>query len=504
MKKIVIGITGSIAAYKTCELISRLKKKNYNIEVIMTKNAAQFVTPLTFGALIHKPVLIDDFDETGYQIKHINIVKDADCFIIVPATANIIAKVAHGLADDVLSSAFLAATCPKIIAPAMNVHMYENTATQKNLDICKSYHIKIVEPEIGELACGYQGRGHLSDIEDLLDAIEYATSPHPLAGKHVLITAGPTQEPLDPVRFISNHSSGKMGYALAKVARQLGAHVTLISGPSSQRAPYEVDVIKIQSAQGMFKQVLSYFDFQDYVIMSAAVGDYRPLEYSNQKIKKKADEFYLKLGKNEDILSYIGKHKTKQTICGFAMETENVIENAQNKFFKKNCDLLVVNDLFEDGAGFKTDTNKVALITKNFVDYLDLMSKEDLAHIILEKLMGNDHVVAFVGDGINDAPVLARSDIGIAMGGVGSDVAIEAADVVLMSDDITSIAKAIQVSHYTNFILKENVTFTLLIKIGVLVLTLFGLTNMWMGVFADVGVTLIAICNSMRILYKKS
>ena len=359
MKKIVIGITGSIAAYKTCELISRLKKKNYNIEVIMTKNAAQFVTPLTFGALIHKPVLIDDFDETGYQIKHINIVKDADCFIIGP----------------------------KIIAPAMNVHMYENTATQKNLDICKSYHIKIVEPEIGELACGYQGRGHLSDIEDLLDAIEYATSPHPLAGKHVLITAGPTQEPLDPVRFISNHSSGKMGYALAKVARQLGAHVTLISGPSSQRAPYEVDVIKIQSAQGMFKQVLSYFDFQDYVIMSAAVGDYRPLEYSNQKIKKKADEFYLKLGKNEDILSYIGKHKTKQTICGFAMETENVIENALNKFFKKNCDLLVVNDLFEDGAGFKTDTNKVALITKNFVDYLDLMSKEDLAHIILEKLM---------------------------------------------------------------------------------------------------------------------
>ena len=326
MKKIVIGITGSIAAYKTCELISRLKKKNYNIEVIMTKNAAQFVTPLTFGALIHKPVLIDDFDETGYQIKHINIVKDADCFIIVPATANIIAKVAHGLADDVLSSAFLAATCPKIIAPAMNVHMYENTATQKNLDICKSYHIKIVEPEVGELACGYQGRGHLSDIEDLLDAIEYATYPHPLAGKHVLITAGPTQEPLDPVRFISNHSSGKMGYALAKVARQLGAHVTLISGPSSQRAPYEVDVIKIQSAQGMFKQVLSYFDFQDYVIMSAAVGDYRPLEYSNQKIKKKADEFYLKLGKNEDILSYIGKHKTKQTICGFAMETENVIE----------------------------------------------------------------------------------------------------------------------------------------------------------------------------------
>ena len=256
MKKVVIGITGSIAIYKTCEIISRLKKKNYDIEVIMTESATKFITPLTFGALIHKPVLVDDFDETGYQIKHINIVKEADCFIVVPATANVIAKIANGIADDVLTSSFLAATCPKIIAPAMNVHMYENTATQKNLDLCRSYGIKIVEPEIGDLACGYQGKGHLSDIEDILDAIEYMISPHPLQGKHVLITAGPTQESLDPVRFISNHSSGKMGYALARAARKLGAHVTLISGPSQLRAPYEVDIIKIQSAQGMFIIVL--------------------------------------------------------------------------------------------------------------------------------------------------------------------------------------------------------------------------------------------------------
>ena len=387
MKKVVIGITGSIAIYKTCEIISRLKKKNYDIEVIMTENATKFITPLTFGALIHKPVLVDDFDETGYQIKHINIVKEADCFIVVPATANVIAKIANGIADDALTSSFLAATCPKIIAPAMNVHMYENTATQKNLDLCRSYGIKIVEPEIGDLACGYQGKGHLSDIEDLLDAIEYMISPYPLQGKHVLITAGPTQESLDPVRFISNHSSGKMGYALARAARKLGAHVTLISGPSQLRAPYEVDIIKIQSAQGMFKQVLSYFDFQDYVIMAAAVGDYRPKEINDQKIKKKNERFDLELVKNEDILNDLGHHKTKQTICGFAMETENVIENAKNKFLKKNCDLLVVNDLFEEGAGFKTNTNKVALITKNFVDYLDLMSKDDLSNLILDKLI---------------------------------------------------------------------------------------------------------------------
>ena len=362
MKKVVIGITGSIAIYKTCEIISRLKKKNYDIEVIMTESATKFITPLTFGALIHKPVLVDDFDETGYQIKHINIVKEADCFIVVPATANVIAKIANGIADDVLTSSFLAATC-------------------------RSYGIKIVEPEIGNLACGYQGKGHLSDIEDILDAIEYMISPHPLQGKHVLITAGPTQESLDPVRFISNHSSGKMGYALARAARKLGAHVTLISGPSQLRAPYEVDIIKIQSAQGMFKQVLSYFDFQDYVIMAAAVGDYRPKEVNDQKIKKENERFDLELVKNEDILNYLGHHKTKQTICGFAMETENVIENAKNKFLKKNCDLLVVNDLFEEGAGFKTNTNKVALITKNFVDYLDLMSKDDLSDLILDKLI---------------------------------------------------------------------------------------------------------------------
>lgn len=386
MKKIIIGITGSIAIYKTCELISQLKKKNYDLEVIMTKNATQFINPLTFGSLINKPVFIDDFDETGYQIKHINIVKDASCFIIVPATANIIAKIAHGLADDALSSAFLAATCPKMIAPAMNVHMYENTATQKNIEICQSYGIHFIEPSIGHLACGYIGKGHLAAIDEIIDEMEYILSDHPLTGKHVLITAGPTQEAIDPVRYITNHSSGKMGYAIAKAARNLGAHVTLISGPTNLKKPLGVDFISVVSANEMFECIKEFMDYQDYVVMSSAVGDYRPITYSEQKIKKHDDHFTIELEKNPDILSYIGKNKTRQTVCGFAMETENVIENAKTKFNNKNCDLLVVNDLFEPGAGFQNDTNKVAFITKHFVDYLDLMSKEELAYKILEKL----------------------------------------------------------------------------------------------------------------------
>ncbi len=387
MKKIVIGITGSIAIYKTCDLISLLKKKNYDIEVIMTEHATKFINPLTFGSLIHKPILVDDFDDTGYQIKHINIVKDASCFIIVPASANIIAKIAHGLGDDALTSAFLAATCPKIIAPAMNVHMYENTATQKNIEICKSYDIHFVEPIDGPMACGYSGKGHIANLDDIVECIDYMTSSHPLKGKHILISAGPTLESIDPVRFISNHSSGKMGYALAKAARNLGGHVTLISGPVSLKIPYGVDFISIESAQDMYEAVKEFMDFQDYIIMAAAVGDYCPATYSETKIKKSDSHMFLDLQKNPDILSYIGQHKTKQTVCGFAMETDHVLENAQNKFSNKNCDLLVVNDLFEEGAGFKGDTNKVALITKHFVEYLDLMSKDDLSYRIIEKLM---------------------------------------------------------------------------------------------------------------------
>lgn len=387
MKKIIIGITGSIAIYKTCDLISQLKKKNYDIEVIMTENATRFINPLTFGSLIGKPVFTDDFDETGYQIKHIHIVENASCFIIVPATANIIAKIANGIADDPVSSAFLAATCPKIIAPAMNVHMYENTATQKNIEICRSYHIHFIEPAVGHLACGYEGKGHLAPLEDILEYIEYVTNEHPLKGKHVLVSAGPTQEALDPVRYITNHSSGKMGYAIAVAARNWGAHVTLISGPTNLKKPFGVDVIDVISANDMFERIKDFMDFQDYIIMSAAVGDYRPVSYSHHKIKKKDHEMVIQVEKNPDILAYLGQHKNRQTICGFAMETENVIDNAKKKFTEKNCDLIVVNDLFEDGAGFQNDTNKVALITKHFVDYLHLMSKEELAYRIIDKLI---------------------------------------------------------------------------------------------------------------------
>ena len=388
-KCVVLGVTGSIAAYKIANLASMLSKLHADIHVLMTQNATNFINPITFETLTGNKCLIDTFDRNfQFNVEHVSLAKKADVVLIAPASANVIGKLANGIADDMLTTTVMACKCKKIISPAMNTNMYENPIVQDNIAKLKRFGMQVIEPDVGLLACKDVGAGKMPSEDTLLDFIlQEILFEKDLTGKNVLVTAGPTMEAIDPVRFISNHSSGKMGYALAKVARQLGAHVTLISGPSSQRAPYEVDVIKIQSAQGMFKQVLSYFDFQDYVIMSAAVGDYRPLEYSNQKIKKKADEFYLKLGKNEDILSYIGKHKTKQTICGFAMETENVIENAQNKFFKKNCDLLVVNDLFEDGAGFKTDTNKVALITKNFVDYLDLMSKEDLAHIILEKLM---------------------------------------------------------------------------------------------------------------------
>ena len=386
MKKVVIGISGSIAVYKTCEVISRLKKKNYDIEVIMSENATKFVSPLTFGALINKPVLVDDFDDTGYMIKHINIVKDASCFVVVPASANVIGKIANGISDDALTSAFLAATCPKLIAPAMNCNMYDNLATQRNIERCLSYGIKFVDPSYGVLACGDTGRGKLADVEDIVEMIEYCTYDKPLHLRNVLITAGPTQEAIDPVRYITNHSSGKMGYALARSAFKLGAKVTLITGPTNLKVPYGVNVVHVTSANEMFEAVKKDIEYQDYVIMAAAVGDYRSKEIATNKIKKKDDNLTIELEKNYDILHYVGNIKTHQTLCGFAMETENVIENAKNKFIKKNCDLLVVNDLFEPGAGFKKDTNKVAFITKHFVDYQELMTKDQLSDFIIEKL----------------------------------------------------------------------------------------------------------------------
>ena len=287
MKTIVVGVSGSIAAYKVCDLLRALKKLDYDLEVIMTNNATKFISPLTIGALINKPVLLDDFDEEGYQIKHISYAKKADCFVIVPATANIIGKIANGICDDIVTSTFMAATCPKLIAPAMNVHMYENPITQNNIKILKEIGVMFVEPECGLLACGDVGKGKLASQEDIMEMMDYAMSPKPLLGKKICISAGPTQESIDPVRFITNHSSGKMGYALAKAAFCLGGDVTLVSGPTHLKTPYGIHVIDVITAHDMHKAIMDISSQQDMIIMSAAVGDYRIDNISSEKIKKR-------------------------------------------------------------------------------------------------------------------------------------------------------------------------------------------------------------------------
>ena len=386
-KKIVIGITGSIAAFKAIQLISDLNKMNYDLEVIMSEAATRFVTPLSIQSLTKKKVYVDIFDDDPEVITHIDIVKNADLFIIVPASANTIAKVAHGIADSMLTAAFLAATCPKLIAPAMNVHMYENPITTENINKCKDLGMIFIEPDNGLLACGDVGKGKLPSQDIIIDMIEYALSPKPLKGKKVLVTAGPTIESIDPVRYITNHSSGKMGYAIAKAAFHLGADVTLISGPTALKKPMGVNTIDILSADDMFNQCQQLFDEQDYVIKAAAVGDYSPIHYEQAKIKKHDSTMTLELKKNNDILAYLGKHKTHQKICGFAMETQDLIENATKKLMNKNCDMLVANHLKTEGAGFQGDTNVVTLLFKDHQKQLELMKKSDLAYIILNELM---------------------------------------------------------------------------------------------------------------------
>ena len=388
MKTIIVGISGSVAAYKTCDLVRALKKLNYDIEVIMTENATKFISPLTLGALINKPVLVDDFDDQGYQIKHISYAKKADCFIIVPATANIIGKIANGVCDDIVTSTFLAATCPKLIAPAMNVNMYDNLATQRNIERCKTYGIKFVEPGYGLLACGDVGRGKLADTDDIINMVEYCLSPKPLKHKRVLVTAGPTQEAIDPVRYITNHSSGKMGYALAKRAYQLGAKVTLISGPTDLRVPYGVEVINIKSARAMFEAVKESYEKQDYIIKAAAVGDYRVKEIATNKIKKHEDSLILEMVKNDDngisVPDYMDDNVSTKVVKIIQSYVEVI---NKDKFKRKNCDLLVANNLNENGAGFKKDTNKVTFISKNDVQSIELMSKDELSDLILKKLI---------------------------------------------------------------------------------------------------------------------
>ena len=389
-KRIVVGVSGGIAAYKACDLVSKLSKKDYEVKVILTKHAEKFVSKLTFEALCHNYVETDLFDESNEDpIAHITLAKWADLMIIVPATANIIAKVTHGISDDLLSTTFLACNKHKMICPAMNTQMYENPITQKNIQACKDLGYQILDPVVGHLACSDTGRGKMIEPADIVEAIDnYFNTSNKLSGKTVLISAGPTQEAMDPVRFISNHSSGKQGYAIAKAAKAMGANVILVSGPVQLEKIEGIQTIDVTSALDMFEAIKQNADKADYIIMAAAVSDYRPENIAEHKIKKSDDTIEMTFVKNPDILAYLGQCKTKkQIICGFAMETQDLDKNAKEKLEKKNCDMLIANNLFVSGAGFQTDTNIVSLLTKDSIEHLPKLSKEELGQKILETMM---------------------------------------------------------------------------------------------------------------------
>lgn len=389
-KRIVVGVSGGIAAYKACDLVSKLSKKDYEVKVILTKHAEKFVSKLTFEALCHNYVETDLFDESNEDpIAHITLAKWADLMIIVPATANIIAKVTHGISDDLLSTTFLACNKHKMICPAMNTQMYENPITQKNIQACKELGYQILDPVVGHLACNDTGRGKMIEPADIVEAIDnYFNTSNKLSGKTVLISAGPTQEAMDPVRFISNHSSGKQGYATAKAAKAMGANVILVSGPVQLEKIEGIQTIDVTSALDMFEAIKQNADKADYIIMAAAVSDYRPENIAEHKIKKSDDTIEMTFVKNPDILAYLGQCKTKkQIICGFAMETQDLDKNAKEKLEKKNCDMLIANNLFVSGAGFQTDTNIVSLLTKDSIEHLPKLSKEELGQKILETMM---------------------------------------------------------------------------------------------------------------------
>lgn len=389
-KRIVVGVSGGIAAYKACDLVSKLSKKDYEVKVILTKHAEKFVSKLTFEALCHNYVETDLFDESNEDpIAHITLAKWADLMIIVPATANIIAKVTHGISDDLLSTTFLACNKHKMICPAMNTQMYENPITQKNIQACKDLGYQILDPVVGHLACNDTGKGKMIEPADIVEAIDnYFNTSNKLSGKTVLISAGPTQEAMDPVRFISNHSSGKQGYAIAKAAKAMGANVILVSGPVQLEKIEGIQTIDVTSALDMFEAIKQNADKADYIIMAAAVSDYRPENIAEHKIKKNDDTIEMTFVKNPDILAYLGQYKTKkQIICGFAMETQDLDKNAKEKLEKKNCDMLIANNLFVSGAGFQTDTNIVSLLTKDSIEHLPKLSKEELGQKILETMM---------------------------------------------------------------------------------------------------------------------
>ena len=389
-KCVVIGVTGSIAAYKAASLASLLVKAGANVQVIMTRNATEFINPVTFETLTGRKCLTDTFDRNfEYKVEHISLAKEADVFVIAPATANVIAKIACGLADDMLTTTFLAAKCPKIVAPAMNTQMLENPVTQNNLNLCRKYGMTVLESAEGRLACGDCGKGKLPEPEYIFECIEHEIGwQKDLLGKKVLITAGPTREALDPVRYITNHSTGKMGYALAKVASARGAEVTLVSGPVNLEKPPFVRVENVVSAADMAPAVKACFAESDIVIKAAAVADYRPSSVSDHKIKKSDGDMAIPLERTEDILAYLGDNrKPGQTLCGFSMETQDMVENSRAKLIKKHVDLIVANNLKTPGSGFGTDTNVVTLIDSSGVKELPIMSKEDVASAVLDRII---------------------------------------------------------------------------------------------------------------------
>ena len=390
-KTVLLCVSGSIAAYKIAYLASALKKLKADVHVLMTRNATNFINPITFETLTGNKCLVDTFDRNfEFSVEHVSLAKAADVVLVAPASANVIAKLAHGLADDMLTTTVLACTCRKIISPAMNTRMFENPITQDNLKICEHYGMEVISPASGYLACGDTGAGKMPEPEVLLQyilkEIQYEKD---LKGKKILVTAGPTREAIDPVRYITNHSTGKMGYAIAKTAALRGADVTLVSGPAEVEPPMFVNFVPVVTAKDMFEAVTSRSDEMDAVIKAAAVADYRPKFVNTEKTKKKDGDMAIELERTDDILKWLGEHKKdSQFLCGFSMETEHMLENSRAKLKKKNLDMIVANNLKVAGAGFGTDTNVVTMIRENKETELPIMSKEEVAGAILDEIFG--------------------------------------------------------------------------------------------------------------------
>lgn len=389
-KTILLGVTGSIAAYKIAYLASALVKSGAKVHVLMTKNATNFINPITFETLTGNKCLIDTFDRNfQFSVEHVSLAKEADVFLVAPASANVIGKLAHGIADDMLTTTFMACTCPKIISPAMNTRMYENPITQDNLKILEYYGMEVIRPASGYLACGDTGAGKMPEPETLFEYILRTVGyPKDMVGKKVLITAGPTREAIDPVRYITNHSTGKMGYAIAKAAAYRGAEVTLVTGPVAIKPPMFVKVVPVESAEDMFQAVTGAAPEQDIIIKAAAVADYRPAVVGQDKIKKTDGDMSIFLERTRDILGWLGQHRIPgQFLCGFSMETRDMLENSRAKLARKNLDMIVANNLKVEGAGFGTDTNVVTIITKDSEKELPKMSKEQVADELLTQIL---------------------------------------------------------------------------------------------------------------------